>query len=73
MVYIKIREQDGIIILDCHKNSRDGEYFKLTLDKKTKKVIERPEHSDTDVSTTYNHICSLLDKKEPLPKESVSA
>lgn len=73
MVYISIIEDGRLIILNCNKGSKDGEYFQLIIDSKTKEVVNRPDNPDIDVSAAYSHIYMMLKSGEPLPKETVAA
>lgn len=73
MVYINIIEKDSLIILNCHKGKKDGEFFRLVINPQTKEVIERPDMPDIDASTAYSHIYGLLQSGQPLPKETVAA
>lgn len=73
MVFIYIKENDKLIILDCHKGSKEGDYFQLVIDVNTKRVVKRPYICDIDVSVAYSHIYSLLKNGKALPKETVAA
>lgn len=73
MIYISIINNETNIILNCHKGTKDGEFFRLVIDLDSKRVIERPDHSDIDVSTAYSHVYRLLKSGNELPKETVAA
>ena len=75
MIYITIvqDEDKSSITLNCHKGYKDGEFFQLVIDAKTRKVIKRPQNPDIDASAAYSHVCMLLNSGEPLPKETVAA
>lgn len=73
MVYISIIEDGLFITLNCHKGTKDGEFFQLIIDPKSKKVIKRPSKPDMDASIAYSHVYMLLKSGEPLPKETVAA
>lgn len=73
MVYINIIQNESSIVLNCHKGTKDGEYFQLVIDPSTSKVIERPAKSDIDASAAYSHVYSMLKNGTPLPKETVAA
>lgn len=73
MVYISIVDDGLFITLNCHKGTKDGEFFQLVIDSNTKKVIKRPTNPDIDVSTAYSHIYMLMKSGKPLPKETVAA
>lgn len=71
MVYISIKD-DNPIILDCHKNTEDGEYFQLVIDRDTYEIIEKPEVADINVSAAYSRVFNLLVNNKPLPKKTVA-
>lgn len=71
MVYINVVGHNPIT-LDCHKNSINGEYFRLVIDPSTKEIVEKPNKCDIDVNTAYSHIFGYLMRGEPLPKHTVS-
>ena len=73
MVFISIIQEENIIILNCHKGSKDGEFFQLVVDATTMDIIKRPSKPDIDASVTYSHICDLIESGSPLPKETVAA
>jgi hypothetical protein len=73
MVFITILEEGNIITLNCHKGSKDGEFFQLVVDASTMDIIKKPSKPDIDASVTYSHICDLIESGAPLPKESVAA
>ena len=73
MVYIVITEKPTAVILDCHKDSKNGEYFRLVIDKTTLELIEKPEKSDINVSAAYSCILKYLKSGNFLPKEEVAA
>lgn len=73
MVYISIIQEGTNIILNCHKGSKNGDYFKLVIDINSKKIIEKPSNYDIDASIAYSHIYMLLKSGEPLPRETVAA
>jgi hypothetical protein len=72
MVYITTEINNNLIILHCHKGSKDGAYFKLVVDKTTKEVLEKPEQPDIDASTAYSRIYNILTNHEPIPDEMVA-
>lgn len=72
MVFISLTEDETKVILDCHKHSKDGDYFRLVIDKKTCGLIEKPEMPDMDASAAYSHIYSLIKEGKKLPKETVA-
>lgn len=43
MVFITLTQQDGLIIADCHKGTKNGEYFQLVIDSVSKECISSPE------------------------------
>lgn len=69
MIYIEITQQDGLIIADCHKATKNGEYFQLIIDSVSKKCISSPKKKDIDVSAACSRIYHLLKDEKPLPKE----
>ena len=71
MVFIKVIKGNPII-LDCHKHKEGGEYFRLVIDPDTKEVLEKPEHSDIDVSAAYSRVFGFLLSGEPLPDRLVA-
>ena len=71
MVYIDIIDQDPII-LNCHKNKTDGDYFRLVIDPTTKEILEKPEKPDIDVSAAYSRIFGYLMSGDPLPSKTVA-
>lgn len=73
MVYITIVDNGSTITLNCHKGTKDGEFFQLVIDPITKKLIKRPLNPDIDASTAYSHVYNLMKSGEPLPKETVAA
>mgnify|MGYP004532703381 CR=1 FL=1 len=73
MIYISISQNETSIILDCHKKTKDGAYFRLVIERMTRRVIERPDNLDADVSAAYAHVYRLLKNNEPLPAETVAA
>ena len=73
MVFITILVEGNIITLNCHKGSKDGEFFQLVVDASTMDIIKKPSKSDIDASVTYSHICGLIESGAPLPKETVAA
>ena len=73
MVYINISQNNDSIILDCHKNSKNGDFFQLIIDKKTKELIQKPSEPDIDASTAYSHVYFMLKNGETLPQETVAA
>ena len=72
MVFINVVKEDPMIVLDCHKQTEDGEYFRLVIDPKTKEVIEKPDDYDIDATTAYSRIFGYLMKNKPLPKRTVA-
>lgn len=73
MVYITVIDEGNLVTLNCHKNSRDGEFFQLVIDANTREVVKKPAEPDIDVSAAYSHIYTLLKSGDPLPKETVAA
>lgn len=73
MVYISVVQDEYYIILNCHKGSEEGEYFRLVIDPVTKRVIEKPDEPDINVSAAYSHIYMLLSSGEPLPNKTIAA
>ena len=73
MIYISIIQDGLFITLNCHKGTKDGEFFQLIIDPRTKKVLKKPSEPDIDVSTAYSHVYGLLKSGEPLPSETVAA
>ena len=73
MIYIKIEENERFIFLDCNKNNKNGEPFKVVIDKNTRRVLEATTDSDMDISTVYSCVCSYLEKDKPLPQETCAA
>lgn len=73
MIYISIIQDGLFITLNCHKGTKDGEFFQLVIDPRTKKVLKKPSEPDIDVSTAYSHVYALLKSGEPLPSETVAA
>lgn len=71
MVFINISEKNNLITLDCHKNTRDGEYFQLVIDKTTEELVGNPS-PDIDKSAAYSCVLNMLETGEPLPQETVS-
>ncbi len=71
MVFINVIKQNPIV-LECHKNTVDGDTFRLVIDPKTKEILEKPENSDIDVSIAYSRIFGYLLNNEPLPSETVA-
>ncbi len=71
MVYINVINKNPVI-LECHKNTEDGEKFRLVIDPTTKEIIERPNHSDIDVSAAYSRIFGYLLNGKPLPEKTVA-
>lgn len=72
MIRIKIIESATLIYLDCIK-TENGNAFTVTIDKETRRVIDRTTNSDMDISTVYSCICSYLEQNKPLPKEAVAS
>ena len=60
MIYISIDNDDQFITLNCHKGSKDGEFFQLVIDANTMKVVKRPPNPDIDATTAYSHVYILL-------------
>lgn len=73
MIFIDILQDELFITLNCHKGSEQGEFFRLIIDAKTRKVIERPNKPDIDASTAYSHIYSIMKNGKPLPAHTVAA
>ena len=73
MIYISIDNDEQFITLNCHKGSKDGEFFQLVIDANTKKVVKRPLNPDIDATTAYSHVYMLIKTGKPLPKETVAA
>ena len=72
MVLINIEQVDGKVIMNCHKNTEDGEFFRMILDAETGKVLERPDYVGVDESTAYGHVLRLIKLGQPLPKKTAS-
>lgn len=70
MVFIELSRQGDLIIADCHKGTKNGEYFQLIIDSVSKECISSPEEKDIDVSIAYSRIYHLLKEGKPLPKET---
>ena len=73
MVYIDVLQDGGYITLNCHKGSKDGEFFQLVIDSETKQVIKKPSNPDIDASTAYSHIYALMRDGVPLPVQTVAS
>lgn len=73
MVYIDIFQDDLFITLNCYKGSKNGEFFQLVIDARTKKVIRKPTEPDIDASTAYSHIYAMLRDGEKLPSHTVAS
>lgn len=73
MVYIDIIQDEGLITLNCHKGSEQGDFFQLVVDSNTKRVVEKPSEPDIDASTAYSHIYAMLTNGEPLPNHTVAS
>ena len=71
MVYINVASLNPIV-LNCHKNSIDGEAFRLVIDPETKEVLEQPKDSDIDVSIAYSRVFGYLLNNKPLPTSMVA-
>ena len=69
MINIEITQQDGLIIANCRKATKNGEYFQLIIDSVSKECISSPEEKNIDVSVAYSRIYHLLKDGKPLPKE----
>lgn len=72
MVFINLKQDNNFVIMECHKGSEDGEYFRMIIDKNTREVIERPKNIGVDESTAYSHVNRLLRSGRPLPQKTVS-
>lgn len=72
MVYIEVIDNGLSIILNCHKKTKDGDFFQLVIDAITYEVIEKPQDYDIDVSIAYAHIYGLLKEGKPLPNNTVA-
>lgn len=42
MVFIELSRQGDLIIADCHKGTKNGEYFQLIIDSVIKECISKP-------------------------------
>lgn len=73
MVYIDIIQDDLFITLNCHKGSKNGEYFQLVIDASTKRVVKKPTNPDIDVSTAYSHVYAMLRDGVQLPSQTVAS
>ena len=73
MVYIDVIQDGPVITLNCHKRTEDGEFFQLVIDALSRKVLQKPENPDIDVSAAYSHIYMMLRSGEPLPDKTVAA
>lgn len=73
MVYIDVIQDGTVITLNCHKRTEDGEFFQLVIDALSRKVLQKPENPDIDVSAAYSHIYMMLRSGEPLPDKTVAA
>ena len=73
MIYIDVLQDGLLITLNCHKGSKDGEFFQLIIDSRTKRVIKRPPNPDIDASTAYSHIYSMLREGKQLPTQTVAS
>ncbi len=73
MIYIDILQDGLFITLNCHKGSKNGDFFQLVIDPRTKKVIKKPKNPDIDASTAYAHIYALLREGKPLPSQTVAS
>ena len=71
MVFINVIERNPIV-LDCHRNSPDGESFRLVIEPETREILEKPEKYDIDISTAYSRIFGFLMNNEPLPNRIVA-
>jgi hypothetical protein len=72
MVYIDIIQDGLFVTLNCHKGSKDGEFFQLVIDTKTKEVVKRPNEPDIDASTAYSHVYAMLTNGVKLPSHTVA-
>lgn len=73
MVFITIIEDGNLITLNCHRGSKDGEFFQLVVDATTRDLVKKPAEPDMDASIAYSCIYQLLKSGSPLPKETVAA
>ena len=73
MVFIDIIQDGHLLILNCHKNSEDGEFFQLIVDSRTREILQAPEYPDMDASVAYSHIRGLLSSGKPIPTKTVAA
>ena len=73
MVYIDVIQDGTVITLNCHKRTEDGEFFQLVIDALSRKVLQKPENPDIDVSAAYSHIYMMLRSGEPFPDKTVAA
>ncbi len=71
MVYINVIEENPIV-LECHKNTVDGDVFRLVIDPKTKELLEKPAKPDIDASAAYSRIFGYLVGNKPLPANTVA-
>ncbi len=72
MVYIDIIQKRDMIILDCHKETEDGERFQMIMDAKTMELLKRPEYPDIDASVAYSCVYRPLRDGKVLPKRTVA-
>ncbi len=73
MIYIDIIQEGSFVTLNCYKGSKNGEFFQLVIDSRTKQVIKRPQNPDIDASTAYSHVYSLMREGKPLPAQTVAS
>ena len=73
MVFIDIVQDELFIILNCHKGSKEGEFFQLVIDARTLKVIEKPAEPDIDVSTASSHVYAMMRNGINLPAHTVAS
>lgn len=73
MVYIDIIQDGLFITLNCHKGSKNGDFFQLVIDKRTKKVVKKPSEPDIDASIAYSHVYAMLKNEKPLPTHTVAS
>ncbi len=72
MVYIDIVQNENMIILDCHKEYEDGEYFQIIMDAKTGRLVKHSEFPDIDASAAYSCVYRILRDGKTLPKRTVA-
>lgn len=72
MVYIDIIKDGLFIALNCHKGTKDGKFFQLVIDPRTREVIQKPKEPDIDATVAYSCIYSMLKSGKELPDHTVA-